>query len=269
MICPKCQTTNPDGAKLCSFCGEPISVAPSSAVPPPQQRPMQGPRQQPDQPRKAEGNGMAVAGMVMGIAAIATCGLLLILALPGLILSILGLNKANKSGGRIGGKGMATAGIVMCSLAFFMLPVLAAILFPVIAKAREKARQSICINNQRQIAIAMQISAQDNAGLLPKKENWTESIAPQMASNKQFDCPTATGPGAMQGGAAEYGYNATLPGRKINELSNPASILLTADATTPLITTDNDIDYRHGTGVIASFLDGHAAYVAEGDSLLK
>ena len=35
-----------------------------------------------------------------------------------------------------------------------IIAILAAILFPVFAKAREKARQSSCLNNQKQIGIA-------------------------------------------------------------------------------------------------------------------
>ena len=37
-----------------------------------------------------------------------------------------------------------------------IIAILAAILFPVFARAREKARQSTCASNQRQISAAMQ-----------------------------------------------------------------------------------------------------------------
>ncbi|MHB9022949.1 MAG: prepilin-type N-terminal cleavage/methylation domain-containing protein, partial [Armatimonadota bacterium] len=36
-----------------------------------------------------------------------------------------------------------------------IIAILAAILFPVFAKAREKARQTTCLNNQKQIATAI------------------------------------------------------------------------------------------------------------------
>ncbi len=42
-----------------------------------------------------------------------------------------------------------------------IIAILAAILFPVFAKAREKARQTSCLNNCRQLATAFVMYAQD------------------------------------------------------------------------------------------------------------
>lgn len=41
-----------------------------------------------------------------------------------------------------------------------IIAILAAILFPVFAKAREKARQTTCSNNQRQLAVAILMATQ-------------------------------------------------------------------------------------------------------------
>jgi prepilin-type N-terminal cleavage/methylation domain-containing protein len=43
-----------------------------------------------------------------------------------------------------------------------IVAILAAILFPVLAKAREKARTNTCLNNQRQVALAILMYVQDN-----------------------------------------------------------------------------------------------------------
>jgi prepilin-type N-terminal cleavage/methylation domain-containing protein len=54
-----------------------------------------------------------------------------------------------------------------------IIAILAAILFPVFAKAREKARQTTCTNNQRQITTALLMYAQDHEELLPSaQEMW-------------------------------------------------------------------------------------------------
>jgi len=45
-----------------------------------------------------------------------------------------------------------------------IIAILAAVLFPVFAKAREKARQSICASNLKQIGMAMLMYAQNYAG---------------------------------------------------------------------------------------------------------
>lgn len=48
-----------------------------------------------------------------------------------------------------------------------VIAILAALLFPVFAKAREKARQSQCISNLKQIGLAINMYAQDNDDVLP------------------------------------------------------------------------------------------------------
>ena len=42
-----------------------------------------------------------------------------------------------------------------------IIAILAAILFPVFAQAREKARQAACLSNERQLAAAVQMYVQD------------------------------------------------------------------------------------------------------------
>jgi prepilin-type N-terminal cleavage/methylation domain-containing protein len=45
-----------------------------------------------------------------------------------------------------------------------IIAILAAILFPVFAKAREKARATTCLSNCRQIAAAVSMYIQDSVG---------------------------------------------------------------------------------------------------------
>mgnify|MGYP000853726374 CR=1 FL=1 len=49
-----------------------------------------------------------------------------------------------------------------------IIAILAAILFPVFAQAREKARQASCLSNMKQLATAMAMFAQDHEETLPK-----------------------------------------------------------------------------------------------------
>ena len=48
-----------------------------------------------------------------------------------------------------------------------IIAILAAILFPVIARAREKARQTSCLNNNKQFALSLMMYAQDYDEYLP------------------------------------------------------------------------------------------------------
>ena len=57
-----------------------------------------------------------------------------------------------------------------------IIAILAAILFPVFAQAREKARQSACLSNLRQIGIAFSLYAQDYDELLPDRRDLKSSL---------------------------------------------------------------------------------------------
>src|SRR5687767_15116511 len=52
-----------------------------------------------------------------------------------------------------------------------IIAILAAILFPVFAQAREKARQTACLSNMKQILTAEQMYTQDYDEMLPKIRN--------------------------------------------------------------------------------------------------
>jgi len=48
-----------------------------------------------------------------------------------------------------------------------IIAVLASILFPVLSRARAKARQTACSSNMRQVGLALAMYADDHDGLLP------------------------------------------------------------------------------------------------------
>ncbi|HLK57295.1 MAG TPA: prepilin-type N-terminal cleavage/methylation domain-containing protein [Chthonomonadaceae bacterium] len=57
-----------------------------------------------------------------------------------------------------------------------IIAVLAAILFPVFAQAREKARQTACLNNLKQIGMAFALYVQDYDDLLPDRRDLKVSL---------------------------------------------------------------------------------------------
>jgi len=150
-----------------------------------------------------------------------------------------------------------------------IIAVLAAILFPVFAKAREKARQSQCLNNQRQLALAILAAAQDNGDKLPAAATW--------ASDIDVDTRILKDPSSGQH-EIEYGYNGFLDGRRVGNFPNLSRVFATADAdpaagayetssatnisVAPIIYAKSDIAARHDKGALLSYLDGHVAYGA-------
>ena len=57
-----------------------------------------------------------------------------------------------------------------------IIAILASILFPVFARAREKARQTSCLSNMKQLGLACSMYAQDYDELLPTEDyNWNNN----------------------------------------------------------------------------------------------
>lgn len=79
-----------------------------------------------------------------------------------------------------------------------IIAILAAILFPVFAKARDAARQTQCSSNLKQLGTAISMYAQDNGELLPMGSmvdtnggvvSWADLLLPYTKSAKLFICP--------------------------------------------------------------------------------
>lgn len=69
-----------------------------------------------------------------------------------------------------------------------IIAVLAAILFPVFATVRGKARQAGCQSNLRQVGLAVQMYTQDYDGLLPYAKDASDKAVPQIWSSTSAAC---------------------------------------------------------------------------------
>lgn len=108
-----------------------------------------------------------------------------------------------------------------------IIAILAAILFPVFAKAREKARQTTCLNNMKQISNAWMMYTQDYDETCPllvhhdaSQRTWEGELEPYVKSWGIFNCPSGnnargTGPYMASGvtsmiGRDTLGWNASV-----------------------------------------------------------
>jgi prepilin-type N-terminal cleavage/methylation domain-containing protein len=123
-----------------------------------------------------------------------------------------------------------------------IIALLAAILFPVFAKAREKGRQAACTNNQRQLAITILAFAQDHDETLPDANTvWQDVNVPP----KLFVCPTAA---SLRSG---YLYNVGLSNQALGSITDTVNTHLTVDGRNGMV------DTRHTGRALASYVDGH------------
>jgi prepilin-type N-terminal cleavage/methylation domain-containing protein/prepilin-type processing-associated H-X9-DG protein len=179
-----------------------------------------------------------------------------------------------------------------------IIAILAAILFPVFAKAREKARQTSCLSNLKQMGSAFLMYAQDWDERFPKYRQgsaqpactvmWHTVLQPYVKNSQIMICPSV-------GDAISYGCNevhvspcgATVSGVSMGKLARPAQAYVAFDAAGDgnCTTGKTGVEWagfmcgycpvcggcgyftyptasskRHNDGCNAAFADGHAKW---------
>ncbi|MEN6305791.1 MAG: DUF1559 domain-containing protein [Armatimonadia bacterium] len=167
-----------------------------------------------------------------------------------------------------------------------IIAILAAILFPVFAKAREKARQSSCLSNVKQIALGFIQYAQDYDEMFPAggavagdvavwpngttgPNYWPARVFPYVKNTQVFNCPSATfNWGGAFTSATPIGMNASLMPCALGTIVYPAQTMMLADTAGSAsyvflnsYRTDRWMSPRHNDGANIGFVDGHAKWM--------
>jgi len=176
-----------------------------------------------------------------------------------------------------------------------IIAILAAILFPVFARAREKARQTSCLSNIKQLTLSTLMYCEDYEETLPlmhdgsAMEKWAVKIFPYVKNWKIYMCPSqpkAVPDETMGQEPGGYGmnypcmYNTDTSVGQVTglaEIEDPSKLLLYADkpkfrpggamTNTYIVAWDSPWDPgtifvsdRHNGGANCSFPDGHSKW---------
>lgn len=157
-------------------------------------------------------------------------------------------------------KSWAIAGLVLAVGSFLLVPLPAAILFPVFARARENARKTSCQNNLKQISLAVMQWSTEHNDKFPtptSNDNLRDIVKPFTPDPEVFECRSDT----VEDGTSDYQYNRQLSGLSMAEISDPA--------TTPMLWDKPNIDHLDGGNI--AFADGHVKWFRknEFDSLIQ
>ena len=170
-----------------------------------------------------------------------------------------------------------------------IIAILAAILFPVFARAREKARQSSCLSNVKQIMLAELMYAQDfderfQVGGYSAGGYWHTVISPYLKNAQILVCPSDAVLSAGTGygwNFYNFGYTDTSHRRhyavKLAEIATPAQCILIGDNDRWTLSTNAKsnvyiiyarnyssayaVSRRHNEGGNYGFCDGHAKWM--------
>ena len=178
-----------------------------------------------------------------------------------------------------------------------IIAILAAILFPVFARAREKARQASCQSNMKQIGIAFQMYALDYDGKMVAYDNpsatplpdarkpstyflnaWYDQLMPYMRNNEILICPTLKAEPVNEAYDYSYwssyamnwrssGWNGGVP-KPLDEYSRPAETIYIADGTWSWFYWYNYgtlSSTRHNDGMNCLCIDGHVKHTGKMD----
>lgn len=178
-----------------------------------------------------------------------------------------------------------------------IIAILAAILFPVFARAREKARQSSCSSNCKQIALGILMYAQDfdekfgNLGIcgLPYGYRWPDMVYPYVKNSQLFICPSINEQACCSGinvPIHSYGFNIwnyrANGWYQVVKIERPANTILIGDNTGNCVRLLSDrcvipgcgcysgqspvqsnhlLTDRHNGGANYGFCDGHVKWL--------
>jgi len=171
-----------------------------------------------------------------------------------------------------------------------IIAILAAMLLPALSTARKKARQSVCLNNMKQLILGTMMYCDNYDGFFPPYPSaagpyWFVALKPYYQNTDVLKCPSYRAKEITSGGTT-YKINIGINGwiaspnkteaiHKINRLLNPTKTMLFVDCYASgsgnpdawayflSFSNWNNVHKRHNSRADAAYCDGHCGIVSE------
>jgi type II secretory pathway pseudopilin PulG len=261
MHCTDCGKPNHETARFCAHCGSELTTPPAETAAevleadkamPEDEEPAAEAEEHEETPEEAAAREAELQRQIRMVKIISIAGSFTIIGpilgyfvYKGLIRTAGALKYQKKNAMRVRDLIVVTA----------VTAVLAAILFPVFAKAREKARQTSCLSNEKQLMVALEMYSLDydeKFTLAP----WCDNIYPYTKNREILRCPAAP--------RLEYGYalNDAVLEQSMGALTAPSETVALFDADGGPNSTGGLelLARRHMRGADFGYMDGHCKF---------
>jgi prepilin-type processing-associated H-X9-DG protein len=209
-------------------------------------------------------SGLAIASLVCSLLGCTGIG-----AVAGLILGFVALSQIKKSAGKMTGRGLAIAGVIISAIVIVLgIVFMLAIAIPWLAGARDLSTAVQSENNIKQLYRAALVYETDNKFRLPAAEKWPQVFKEHCG--EYCNEATMADPSDPKGGRA-YAMNAALGGKSLTMgvgmfTSETVLFFECAPGAPPAGGKANlPSSPRHGSGFVIGFCDGHVERVAPGE----
>ena len=154
-----------------------------------------------------------------------------------------------------------------------IIAILAAMLLPALSQARENIRRTTCLNNLKQLGLAIHMYMQDHDEDLPGVY-WESEVGEYVSDNDRIStCPSE------KKNINGYAINSNVAGQKFSGISHSSTFPLLFDRNPAFGVfqgNDSDDDFyygicsnRHNNGTNFLFLDGRVAWISNPENASK